>query len=70
MKHLYITHKDCMKLHCAICDGGLAVCGICNGAESSLTTDCCGRKITSLEENEISNSILDFKENSWKRKLN
>ena len=48
------------------CDGGLFHCTICNGFEGSLTTDCCGRKITPEEEDKIyKKGTLDFVNGEW-----
>ena len=48
------------------CDGGLFHCTVCNGFEGSLTTDCCGRKITPEEEDEIyKKGTLDFVNGEW-----
>ena len=35
------------------CEGNLAFCTVCKGAEGSLTTECCGRPITEEEEHKI-----------------
>lgn len=46
---------------------GLAHCKICNGAESSLTTECVGRKLDGAEEYGVSRGIRDFKDGKWQR---
>lgn len=38
----------------------LALCKICGGAESSLPTNCPGRKLTYEEQERISRGELDF----------
>ncbi len=65
MEHMYQT-CDCGEGSCVICGGGLAICTVCGGAEGSLTTDCCGRKITEEEVHRIYNlGELDFKNGNW-----
>lgn len=62
------SHKlhSCNEGDCGICNGGLALCEVCHGAEGSLTTDCCGRPITELEEYMIYNlGVLDFVNGQW-----
>lgn len=46
-------------------DDGLAHCKVCNGAESSLTTECVGRKLDDAEEYGVSHGIRDFKDGKW-----
>lgn len=76
MKHQLMDETDCTckdtwhENDCWVCrnvvDGGLAVCRVCGGAEGSLTTDCCGRKLTPQEQDDIYNKgILDFVSTRW-----
>lgn len=53
MEHIYEKHDACEVQNCPICDGGLLHCTVCGGFEGSLTTDCCGRKITVEEVDRI-----------------
>lgn len=46
--------------HCMVCDGALALCVVCGGAEGSLPTDCPGRQLTSEEQDHIYEGVLDF----------
>ena len=46
----------------------LFICTICNGAESSLPTDCPGRKMTGEEEEMVQQGRLDFKDGVWIRR--
>lgn len=65
MKHIYHTcGATCDDPgRCQYCDGGLSWCITCGGAEGSLTTDCCGRKITADEETRIYNlGVLDYRD--------
>lgn len=58
--HKLVEHKQCDREHCPICDGGLALCRICNGAEGSLPSDCPGRPMTDAEETQVYENDLDF----------
>jgi hypothetical protein len=61
---------NCGEWSCNICNG-LAICTVCGGAEGSLTIDCCGRRITKEEENQIYyGGILDFRDGDWIRDWN
>ena len=44
---------------------GLGYCDVCKGAEASLTTDCCGRKITESEDMCIMGGTLDYVKGNW-----
>jgi hypothetical protein len=46
------------------CDGGLALCKTCGGAEADLPTDCPGRGLTDDERTGIETGALDF---LWKQ---
>lgn len=65
MKHKF--HEcTCNKKGCMFCDGGLGLCDVCNGFEGTLTTDCCGRRITPEEEEAIyTEGTLDYKNGAW-----
>lgn len=64
-EHVYYECKGCER-GCQFCDGGLGYCTVCGGFEGSLTTDCCGRKITEDEEHRIYNEgTLDFRGGQW-----
>jgi hypothetical protein len=75
MKHTYMDQTDCTCSHdndesCWVCrnivNGGLGVCRVCGGAEGTLTTDCCGRRITPEEEDQIYRlGTLDFVSTRW-----
>ncbi len=48
------------------CAGGLALCTVCDGFEGTLTTECCGRKITDEEGYQIYKlGNLDFRNGQW-----
>jgi hypothetical protein len=65
VNHKYLKHENCELPHCNICDGGLAVCVVCGGAEGKLTTDCCGYKLNSNVLNEVYLGDSDYKDGSW-----
>lgn len=66
MKHVLETHVDCQNSPCSICDGGLAYCTVCGGFEGTLTTDCCGRRLTEDDEHRIFDlGILDYRDGAW-----
>lgn len=57
MKHQ--LHK-CDDPDCSVCEGGLALCEVCGGAEASLPTDCPGRKMTVTEADNVQAGNVDF----------
>lgn len=64
MKHTFLKHKNCTDFNCPICEGGLSYCTTCKGAESGLTTDCCGYELTDQEQCAISCGD-DYKDKKW-----
>jgi len=67
--HRLATHENCDRPHCPICEGGLAFCETCRGAEASLPTECPGRKMTEEEEEGVMAGIIDFTwEKGWMRR--
>jgi hypothetical protein len=66
MKHEYVKHDKCEIDNCLICDGGLLVCTVCKGAESSLTTECCGKPLTDKDQYCVSNGD-DYENGKWVR---
>src|SRR5687767_4309219 len=71
MKHRLAKCENCTRTNCPICDGGLAMCEVCKGFEGSLTTECCGRKLTPQEEHEIyTEGMLNFRDGKWLRESN
>lgn len=65
MKHKLAKHENCTRPHCNICDGGLAFCEVCKGAEGSLPTECPGRVMTDEEEADVYAAKIDFKGGRW-----
>lgn len=68
-EHIWAKHENCLDWSCPICVGGLGFCTVCNGAEGTLTTECCGRPITEEEEHRIYIvGDLDFYDGKWRLK--
>ena len=42
MEHIWETHKECDRIACPVCEGGLGICTVCGLIEGSLTTECPG----------------------------
>jgi hypothetical protein len=45
---------------CFLCEGGLLLCTVCGGAESSAPTECPGRVLTQAECEWVSDGRVDF----------
>ncbi len=68
-EHTWAKHENCSDWSCPICVGGLGFCTVCNGAEGTLTTECCGRPITEEEEHRVYIAgNLDFYDGKWRAK--
>ena len=69
--HQFITSKECVATHanshasCVVCDGGLCICKVCNGAEGSLPSECPGQKMTQAEEDAVMRGDVDFIDGRW-----
>ena len=69
MKHKYYEcDPPCVDTHCNICDGGLAFCTVCGGAEGSLTTECRGEKLEEIVLEQVYHHGLDFYGGKWHSK--
>lgn len=65
-KHqFYKCDGSCEERHCKFCDGGLAFCTVCKGAEGDLPIDCPGRPMTEEEAQMVYSGKLDFIGCSW-----
>lgn len=64
MIRAHTLHK-CREDDCPICRGGLVLCETCGGAESSLTTDCPGIPLNRIQEHEVTNKSIDFRDGVW-----
>lgn len=64
-EHIFVEHANCEEIHCPICDGGLAVCSVCDGAEGSLPSECPGSKMDGERQGEVYRGLADFKNGQW-----
>jgi len=62
MKHVLHT---CSKDRCNICDGGLAFCTVCKGAESSLPLDCPGKPMTDEQQKSVTLNQANYVDGKW-----
>jgi hypothetical protein len=60
----HVLHK-CDKHDCSICNGGLADCTVCGGAEAALPTDCPGERMTGDRMDAVQIGLLDFRGGKW-----
>ena len=58
--HWHRCVQPCTDPFCYFCEGGLAVCTRCGGAEIELTMHCPGRKTTEMERAFIADGRLDY----------
>lgn len=61
--HIFTYHNECDKDHCNICN--LSVCLACGTYEGGLTTECCGKRLTMDEADDIYNGVRDFRYGRW-----
>jgi hypothetical protein len=61
--HKWARCRNHLCLGCVFCEGGLASCTTCGGAEGSLTTDCPGQRMTVVAERAVYLGELDFRRN-------
>lgn len=66
--HTFEKHTACERDHCHICDGGLAFCTTCHGAEGSLPTECPGERMTERQQDDVHAARLDFIGGAWVNK--
>lgn len=70
-KHIYVEPKDHdhskeeYHLGCAICDGGLALCKVCGGAEGCLPSECPGLAMTTEQIDQVYAGEIDFVDGIW-----
>ena len=65
LQHILLTHLNCRASNCPICDGGLGICKVCNGAEGSLPTECPGEMMSQQQDHSVYTGILDYKGGEW-----
>jgi len=63
-KHTYLE-CHCSNTGCPYCDGGLAYCTVCKGAEGSLPTECPGEPMGAEKEQLVYDESLDFIGGKW-----
>lgn len=59
------TLHCCDEEGCMVCEGGLALCTVCGGAEASLPTFCPGRRMTAEELDHVDAGNIDFKDGQF-----
>lgn len=62
------TFHECAKPGCRVCRGGLGWCIVCGGAESSLPTECPGKRMGPEIEEAVSKGTMDFIDGAWESK--
>lgn len=68
MEHKIAVHKNCDKEYCVVCHGGLSICEICGGAESSLATHCPQTKLTPTQQQALMDKDVDYVDGVWEDK--
>ena len=63
----YECPLDCDNPYCNYCRGGLAFCTVCDGAEGSLTTNCCGKSMSEKTSDSVYACKIDFKDGHWQK---
>lgn len=63
--HIQVVHKNCQRLSCPICEGGLFQCSRCNSAEGATTSECPGEKMTWAQVDAVYAGKLDFRGGKW-----
>lgn len=65
-----MNHKfhSCNAESCFICEGGLADCVVCGGAEASLPTECPGSQMHSAVADQVQSGAFDFVDGRWVHK--
>ena len=65
-KHKYYEcDGKCGEDHCNFCDGGLALCTVCNQFEGALPTECPGEKISAQTGDMIYAGKADYINGRW-----
>jgi hypothetical protein len=72
--HVLAKPEDCTRCNnpealfctpCNICDGGLAICVVCGGAEGSLTSHCAGERLDVAQLDRVYAGETDYKNGKW-----
>jgi hypothetical protein len=64
-EHIFEKHRGCEIPHCHICDGGLAYCVVCKGAEGSLPTECPGAPMSGRTQDAVYAGLTNFVGGEW-----
>lgn len=63
--HKLLKHENCERVYCNICEGGLALCIICNGAEGTLPLHCPGSAMSEALQDCIMHGVTDYRFGEW-----
>lgn len=64
-KHKLHPQEPCTAENCNICDGGLAYCEVCHGAEGAMPTECPGTVMTMEQSDDVYANKIDFIGGVW-----
>nr|WP_287182050.1 hypothetical protein [Mesorhizobium sp.] len=64
----HVLHS-CNEHDCFVCDGGLALCIVCGGAEGEMPTDCPGERVNSEILDLVYRGEFDFVGGKWVNKM-
>jgi hypothetical protein len=59
------TDDWCVEGQCQWCEGGLAYCPTCGGAEGSLPTECPGGEMDLVTQDRVAKGEVDFVNGTW-----
>lgn len=61
----HVLH-NCGAWDCGICEGGLALCIVCGGAEASMPKECPGVAMTEAQAAAVQAGMRDYWEGHWR----
>lgn len=64
MKHIFYKCPDSCE-GCQFCNGGLALCTVCNAGECELPTDCPGVRLTDALRASVCAGQIDYQGGEW-----
>ena len=66
-EHKFMTAEECNcdKPHCPICEGGLALCKVCQCGEGELPSECPGYPCSRTHGDRIYAGEIDFRDGQW-----
>lgn len=65
MEHTWFKCNGKHDRHCIFCDGGLSMCTVCGGIESSLTSECVGHKLSEEILDSVYKEGKDYHHGQW-----